>query len=217
MPVSLEDVDHIALLARLGLTDDERSALRGELEAILGYVEQLSAVDTSNVEATASTVDTPAPVRPDRVENEDQAEQLVAGARARAARGAALQQSVNRFQVEIHKKLAIAIACLVFVLMGPPLALRFPSAGVGFVVVASGVIFFVYYVGLLGGEAQQNRSRQRPAFEIETAVSVSRNQAPRFSLPRLDGQRAEIGRRETHAGPVGGLPRYAVFSSEHRA
>lgn len=80
MPVSLEDVDHIALLARLGLTDDERAALRGELEAILGYVEQLSAVDTSRVEATASTVDTPAPVRPDRVMNEDQAEQLVAGA-----------------------------------------------------------------------------------------------------------------------------------------
>lgn len=80
MPVSLEDVDHIALLARLGLTDDERNALRRELEAILGYVEQLSEVDTSQVEATASTVDTPAPVRPDRVVNEDQAERLVAGA-----------------------------------------------------------------------------------------------------------------------------------------
>jgi len=80
MPVSLEDVDHIALLARLGLTDAERTALRGELEAILGYVEKLSSVDTSSVEATASTIDTPAPVRPDIVRNEDQAEQLVAGA-----------------------------------------------------------------------------------------------------------------------------------------
>ncbi len=80
MPVTLEDVDHIAMLARLGLTEDERAALRGELEAILGYVEQLSEVDTSSVEATASTVDTPAPVREDRVRNEDRAEQMVAGA-----------------------------------------------------------------------------------------------------------------------------------------
>lgn len=78
MPVSLEDVDHIAMLARLGLTDEERTALRGELEAILGYVEQLGQVDTSDVEATSSTVDTPAPVRADRVENTDRAEQLVA-------------------------------------------------------------------------------------------------------------------------------------------
>lgn len=80
MPVSLEDVDHIALLARLGLTDEERHALRGELEAILGYVEQLAEVDTKDVRATASTVDTPAPVRPDRVINDDRAEQMVAGA-----------------------------------------------------------------------------------------------------------------------------------------
>lgn len=80
MPVSLEDVDHIALLARLGLTDEERTALRGELEAILGYVDLLSTVDTSAVEATASTVDEPAPVRADEVRNEDRSEELVAGA-----------------------------------------------------------------------------------------------------------------------------------------
>jgi lipopolysaccharide export system permease protein len=93
-------------------------------------------------------------------------QQIVSGSRARAARGAALQQSVNRFEVEIHKKLAIAIACLVFVLMGPPLALRFPSAGIGFVVVASGVIFFVYYVGLLGGEALADRRVASPAITM---------------------------------------------------
>ena len=97
------------------------------------------------------------------IQRDAMTQQIVSGARARAARGAALQQSVNRFEVEIHKKLAIAIACLVFVLMGPPLALRFPSAGVGFVVVASAVIFFVYYVGLLGGEALADRRVASPA------------------------------------------------------
>jgi len=70
MAVSLEDVDHIALLARLGLTDEERVSLRGELEAIVGYVAQLSSIDTGDVPATASTIDTPAPLRPDRVANE---------------------------------------------------------------------------------------------------------------------------------------------------
>lgn len=100
------------------------------------------------------------------IQRDPMTRQIVAGARARSARGAALQQSVNRFRVEIHKKLAIAIACLVFVLIGPPLALRFPSAGVGFVVVASGVIFFIYYVGLLGGEALADRRVASPAITM---------------------------------------------------
>jgi len=100
------------------------------------------------------------------IQRDAMSQQIVSGSRARAARGAALQQSVNRFEVEIHKKLPIAIACLVFVLMGPPLALRFPSAGIGFVVVASGVIFFVYYVGLLGGEALADRRVASPVITM---------------------------------------------------
>jgi lipopolysaccharide export system permease protein len=90
-------------------------------------------------------------------------QQIVASARARAARGGALEQSINRFEVEIHKKWAIAVACLVFVLLGPPLALRFPRSGVGFVVAASGAIFFVYWVALLGGETLADRRVASPA------------------------------------------------------
>ncbi|MEM7417706.1 MAG: LptF/LptG family permease [Gemmatimonadota bacterium] len=63
----------------------------------------------------------------------------------------------------MHKKWAIAIACLVFVLIGPPLALRFPRAGVGFVVSASAVIFFIYWIGLLGGETLADRRVADPA------------------------------------------------------
>jgi lipopolysaccharide export system permease protein len=70
---------------------------------------------------------------------------------------------VSRFEVEIHKKLAIAVACLVFVLIGPPLALRFPTAGVGFVVLASAVIFFVYWIFLIAGEAMADRRVADPA------------------------------------------------------
>ncbi len=88
---------------------------------------------------------------------------VVSEARSRAARGSALEQTVNRFDVEIHKKLAIAFACIVFTLIGPPLALRFPRGGVGLVVAASTVIFSVYWVGLIAGESLADRRVADPA------------------------------------------------------
>ncbi len=68
-------------------------------------------------------------------------------ARVRAAR-----QRGAAYLVEIHKKLAIATACLVFTLVGVPVALRFPRAGIGLVIGVSLGVFTVYYVGLIGGE-----------------------------------------------------------------
>jgi lipopolysaccharide export system permease protein len=84
-------------------------------------------------------------------------QEISAETRSRAARGVALQQTVNRFNVEIHKKLAIAFACIVFTLIGPPLSLRFPRGGVGLVIAASTVIFSVYWVGLIAGESLADR------------------------------------------------------------
>jgi aspartyl-tRNA(Asn)/glutamyl-tRNA(Gln) amidotransferase subunit C len=80
MPVTLEDVDHIALLARLGLADEERHALRQELESILGYVDQLRGLDTENVEPTTSVVDVAAPFREDRVTSPERPDEITAGA-----------------------------------------------------------------------------------------------------------------------------------------
>ena len=88
------------------------------------------------------------------------------GTRSRAARAVALEQTVNRYRVEIHKKLAIAFACLVFTLIGPPLALRFPRGGVGLVVAASSVIFSVYWVGLIAGESLADRRVADPALTM---------------------------------------------------
>ncbi|HTT68086.1 MAG TPA: LptF/LptG family permease [Gemmatimonadales bacterium] len=68
------------------------------------------------------------------------------------ARRVALRQMAARYQIEIHKKFAIAAACLVFVVIGAPVALRFPRGGVGLVIGASVLIFGFYYVGLIGGE-----------------------------------------------------------------
>jgi aspartyl-tRNA(Asn)/glutamyl-tRNA(Gln) amidotransferase subunit C len=49
MLISLEDVDHVATLARLGLTPAERETLRAQLSSILAYVETLRKLDTSIV------------------------------------------------------------------------------------------------------------------------------------------------------------------------
>jgi lipopolysaccharide export system permease protein len=61
------------------------------------------------------------------------------------------------YKVEYHKKYAIPAACIVFVLIGIPIALRFPSGGVGLVVGASMIVFFFYYIGLIAGEDLANR------------------------------------------------------------
>jgi lipopolysaccharide export system permease protein len=68
------------------------------------------------------------------------------------ARRTAMFQMAARYQIEIHKKFAIAAACIVFVLIGAPVALRFPRGGVGLVIGASVLIFGFYYIGLIGGE-----------------------------------------------------------------
>ena len=61
------------------------------------------------------------------------------------------------YEVEIHKKYAIAAACLVFAVVGVPIALRFPRGGTGLVLATSVVVFAAYYVGLIGGEELGDR------------------------------------------------------------
>ncbi len=91
---------------------------------------------------------------------------VVLDARRRATVGDSHEQAVYRYQVEIHKKLAIAFACLVFSLIGPPLALRFPRGGVGMVVAASTIIFSVYWVGLIAGESLADRRVASPVLTM---------------------------------------------------
>jgi lipopolysaccharide export system permease protein len=65
----------------------------------------------------------------------------------------ATRARLSRYQVEIHKKLAIPAMCITFVLIGAPLALRFPRGGVGLVIGVSAGVYGFYYVGLIGGES----------------------------------------------------------------
>lgn len=71
-------------------------------------------------------------------------------------------RSLNRYEVEIHKKFALAAACFIFVLLGAPIALRFPRAGVGLTIGVSLVVFGLYYVGLIAGESLARRGLMPP-------------------------------------------------------
>jgi aspartyl-tRNA(Asn)/glutamyl-tRNA(Gln) amidotransferase subunit C len=51
--ITLAEVEHVARLARLDIAPDEKERMRGQLDAILGYVEQLRRVDTAGIEPTA--------------------------------------------------------------------------------------------------------------------------------------------------------------------
>jgi aspartyl-tRNA(Asn)/glutamyl-tRNA(Gln) amidotransferase subunit C len=50
--ISRDEVAHLARLARLALTDTELDSFAGQLDAILGHVSQIQAVDVTGVEAT---------------------------------------------------------------------------------------------------------------------------------------------------------------------
>ena len=78
----------------------------------------------------------------------------------------ALEQAVNRVRVEIHKKWSLAVACVVFVLLGAPLAVRFPRGGLGLVIAASSMIFAIYWVGLISGEKLSDRGIAPPAIAM---------------------------------------------------
>jgi lipopolysaccharide export system permease protein len=80
-------------------------------------------------------------------------------ARARIEGG---ERTFATYDVEIQKKFAIAVACAIFVLLGAPIALRFPRGGVGLVIGVSFGVFGLYYVGLIAGEPLAQAGKVSP-------------------------------------------------------
>lgn len=56
MNLSREEVEHIATLARIGLTEEEIETLRTQLGDILAHVSQLNELDTSSIPPTAQVL-----------------------------------------------------------------------------------------------------------------------------------------------------------------
>jgi lipopolysaccharide export system permease protein len=63
----------------------------------------------------------------------------------------------NKYAVEFHKKVAIPVACLVFVVIGASLGVRARRRGYGFAIGTSLLVFTVYYIFLIGGEDLSDR------------------------------------------------------------
>jgi len=65
MSLSPQEVEHIAKLARLELTDEQKARYREQLEAILEHVAKLQELDTKDVPPTASVSVGQMPLRTD--------------------------------------------------------------------------------------------------------------------------------------------------------
>jgi aspartyl-tRNA(Asn)/glutamyl-tRNA(Gln) amidotransferase subunit C len=65
MSLTLEEVEHIAELARLELTEAEKARYREQLSAVLDYIARLQELDTENIPPTSSVLPARTPLRPD--------------------------------------------------------------------------------------------------------------------------------------------------------
>jgi aspartyl-tRNA(Asn)/glutamyl-tRNA(Gln) amidotransferase subunit C len=83
MSVDRDTVKRVAHLARIAVSDDEAEALKSDLNAILGFVEQLNEVNVEGVEPMTAVVDMEMKKRADIVTEKDEAEKIVANAPAR--------------------------------------------------------------------------------------------------------------------------------------
>ncbi|KQT60425.1 MULTISPECIES: Asp-tRNA(Asn)/Glu-tRNA(Gln) amidotransferase subunit GatC [unclassified Aureimonas] len=83
MSVDHQTVRRVARLSRIAVTDDEVAAMGAELNAILGFVEQLGEVDVSGVEAMTSVIPIEMRKRQDIVTDGSKAEDIVANAPVR--------------------------------------------------------------------------------------------------------------------------------------
>ena len=78
MPLNRHDVRKIAFLARIKIEDAELESISDELNGIIGWVNQLSEVDTDGVQPMTSVTEMLAPQRPDQVTDGNAAEKVLA-------------------------------------------------------------------------------------------------------------------------------------------
>ena len=81
--LSREEVRHVAMLARLGLSDEEVETLRSQLGQVLEYIDILQKVDTSAVAPTAQVLAHQNIARPDNARHSLPPDEVLANAPAR--------------------------------------------------------------------------------------------------------------------------------------
>lgn len=109
------------------------------------------------VPARAVNPKLPVPAAQARVRLSSWSEVASAADRVREA-----DRRADRYEVEVHKKWAISLACVSFVIIGIVMALRFPRAGIGLVIGGGLAVFSIHYVGLTAGESLADRGLISP-------------------------------------------------------
>jgi len=84
MAVDIQTVKRVARLARIAVSDEDASRMTGELNTILGFVEQLNEVDVAGVEPMTSVTPMAMKKRQDAVTDGGKAADIVANAPASA-------------------------------------------------------------------------------------------------------------------------------------
>ena len=80
MSVTKDDVRKVARLSRIAVPEERLDELAGELNGILGWIDQLNEVDIEGVEPMTSVVETTLPMREDNVTDGDIRDQVLANA-----------------------------------------------------------------------------------------------------------------------------------------
>lgn len=85
---------------------------------------------------------------------------------------ATVQDQINQYWVEIHKKYAIPVACIVFILIGAPLGVMVRKGGFGVAASISLFFFVLYWAFLIGGEKLADRNIITPFWGMWSANIV---------------------------------------------
>jgi aspartyl-tRNA(Asn)/glutamyl-tRNA(Gln) amidotransferase subunit C len=80
MSVDINTVKHVARLARIAVSDAEAEKLTGDLNTILGFVDQLNEVDVTGVEPMTAVIPMKARMRDDIVNDGEKAGKVLANA-----------------------------------------------------------------------------------------------------------------------------------------
>lgn len=102
------------------------------------------------------------------------------------------------YEVEFHKKFALAAACLFLALAGVAIAIRFPRGGQGLVVGAGILVFTGYYLSLVAGESLADQGVISPLVAMWTANAFL------LAVAFL------LGRRPSQHGPASGVETLAI-------
>jgi lipopolysaccharide export system permease protein len=80
-----------------------------------------------------------------------------------------VQEQANSYMVEIHKKYALPVACIVFILIGAPLGVMVRKGGFGVAASISLFFFVIYWAFLIGGEKLADRNIITPFWGMWSA------------------------------------------------